>query len=126
MPDKILIGIEAVKKEYRRVKLQYGDYRGMKNKYELAEKLGINPMQILFYSNGGGQGEKTEIEVEIREEGDKVSSYVWTMKDLVDELKKAKHQCEIEIVAYRWNKIRTDRERIEGSEFIYKAKNPNE
>lgn len=116
---KILTNIEAVKDAFRFAKVKYGDFRGLKNRFELAEKFGIEPLQVLFYSNGGHGKERVEIEVSIREnENDTAPDHVWSIRDLVEELKDIK-KCEIEIVAYKWNKWRTERNRIQGEEYIY-------
>lgn len=49
--NKSIIGLENIKDEFRKLKLKFGDFRGLKNKFELAEKFEINTLQIFYYSN---------------------------------------------------------------------------
>jgi hypothetical protein len=119
---KTLKGIEAVKDAYRRMKIKCGDHRGMKNRFKLAERFGINPQMVMFNSIAPNHGEKVEIEVSISDPKYDSPTYVWKLSDLIVELKDIK-TCEISITAYRWNKLRTDRNRIERTDYIYEAKN---
>lgn len=122
---KTVIGIKALKDEYLKAKLNSGDLRGLKNRFELASKYGIDEMKIMYLSAGGkgynSEG-KCELEITVAENEDDLNGYpVWNWKDLKTGVEK-KSNCYIEIKCNLWNKYNTDvNERKPIAEFYYKT-----
>lgn len=109
---KTVIGLNNLKDEFRKAKIQCGDLRGLKNKFELSERFGINPMQTYFFATSSNGGERYELVVE----GD-VNSY--TLKELIQDVKGLNKPIEISFVCLTWNKLRTDAKRKTIIEITY-------
>ncbi len=108
-------GIEALKNQYRKAKIMCGDFRGLKNKVELAELNGINPMQIIFMSMGGAKGRigqdigKVEVITEVFESEDSAGWMEYNMKNFIENIKTYTGKVRIEFTCNEWNKTGTDR-----------------
>lgn len=119
---RTVIGLENLKNEFRKAKLSCGDLRGLKNRFSLSEKLGINSFQTYYYSVGGNGGERMELTADcygLNKQGD---IYAYTMKDLIDDIKEEIGEFEINLVCLKWNKQRTDADRKTIETFLYKNK----
>ncbi len=110
---KKVIGISALKKEYRKAKIMCGDFRGIKNKFEFDDT--INPMETMFMAMGGAKGRigdevgKVEVITEVYEDG---NSSGWTecnMKDFLKNIKTYSNPVIVEFTCNEWNKLGTDR-----------------
>jgi hypothetical protein len=116
--NKTIKGIENLKDEFRRAKLIVGDLRGLKNRFQLAQRLGINQLQTYFYAAGGNGENRMEVYADItplpQKEG-KVQYSFWSysIKEMVEEIRTS-YEVEFEIDFYycKWNKKRTDADRI--------------
>jgi|HubBroStandDraft_3_1064219.scaffolds.fasta_scaffold08371_7 hypothetical protein len=112
---KQIVGIENLKDEWRIAKLKNGDLRGLKNRFALAERLGINKLQTYYFAAGGLGDERVEIYAETD------SGCHYSLKDLIDEVS-SRGQVVIQLCSATWNKERTDATRKNiGDEFLYKT-----
>ncbi len=113
---EVIQGIEALKNQYRKAKVMCGDFRGLKNKVELAELNGINPMQIIFMSMGGAKGRigqdigKVELITEVFESEDSAGWMEYNMKGFIENIKTYTGKVRIEFTCNEWNKTGTDRD----------------
>lgn len=123
-PVKTIVGLEALKDEFRRAKLKAGDMRGLKNAFQLSERLGVSTLQTFFYKAGGGNfgGTRAEVYADFCRKGDSSTSWAYSMKDLVEEIRADKaNEFEVTFYVATWNRDRTDAERKRISEdFIFK------
>lgn len=117
-----IIGIEALKDEFRKAKLKCGDMRGLKNSFELSEKFGIPALQTFFYKMGGNGGQRMELTADCYSIESSLSIYAYTMTQLVEEIKNETEAYEVNLICLVWNKKRTDADRKTISTFIYSNK----
>lgn len=105
---KMIKGIENLKDEWRKAKIACGDFRGLSNRFELAERFKINPTQILFDSVS--KINSKEITGEIRSAFDyEVGESVYNLSGLIEAIKQASDtKFEICIYCLTWNKYHTD------------------
>jgi hypothetical protein len=116
-----IIGIEALKDEYRKAKLKTGDLRGLKNRFALSKRLGINQMQTWYYSVSGNGDKRAEVYADVYRDGDSIGWY-YSLKDLIESLG-GPGEITISIEVAMWNKERTDADRTTViPEFIFKFK----
>lgn len=117
-----IIGIENLKDQYRKAKLMCGDLRGLKNRFDLSEKLGINSLQTYYNSVSTHGGERFELVANCTEQGTGSNVNEYTMKDLIEPMKKWPGVYEVELECLTWNKRRTDARRRTVLNFIFKNK----
>lgn len=121
-----ITGIKNLQDEWRKLKLKVGDLRGMKNRFNISQKLGVPALQTFFYSMGGNGKERMEVWADISYDENSTGWRVYNMKDLLQEVKEAKeknHSClYIQLGYIKWNEHRTDGDHINGKEFIFKLK----
>jgi len=116
MNTEIIKGIEALKNQYRKAKIMCGDFRGMRNKIEIAENNGINPMQVMFMAMGGAKGRigqdvgKVEVITEVYEHEDSAGWVEYNMADFLKNIKTYTGKVRIEFTCNEWNKKGTDRD----------------
>lgn len=122
--QKVIVGYELLKDEFRKAKVKVGDLRGLKNAFQLAAKFGLNEMEVAFFKCGGLAGLRMEVYASIMPVGSTSLSSYWcySMRDMIEELKSnSENEFEIEIYYCKWNKERTDADRIRVTqEFIFK------
>lgn len=113
-----LKNIEAVRDEYRKAKLQCGDLKGLKNRFQLANRLGIEPLHTYYVSVSP---QRTEVTASIYSPAKKAFiAHAYTMKGLIDELKDLESgEYEITLECCTWNKEKTDADRKTIKEFGY-------
>jgi hypothetical protein len=118
----VVIGIEALKDKFRAAKLKCGDLRGLKNKFELSEKLGIPALQTYYYASGGNGGERAELTADCYSEESDRTIHAYTMKGLVEDIRAESETYEVNLICLMWNKQRTDANRKTIDTFLYKNK----
>jgi len=119
---KTITTIEALKDEFRKVKLQVGDLRGLKNRFELSERLGIAGLHTFYYSMGGNGKERSEVYADITPKGQKSSFWSYSMKEMLIDIENCcENEFEIQMCNARWNSERNEAKRSDiGFPFIYK------
>lgn len=118
----VLTGYRELLDEFRKAKLKAGDLRGFKNPVSLAEKFGLNTMQVAFVVCGGNGKERMEVYAEITPKGYESSYWVYSMGELLADLKSTEStEFEIGFHVAKWNEHRTDADRKRlTSDFIFK------
>lgn len=117
---KQVIGIESLKDEWRIAKLKSGDLRGLKNRFALSKRLGINQMHTWFHAVGGNGKERIEVYAEVYIDGQDCG-WQYSLKDLLVTIDNPEGPVVIQLCAARWNKERTDATRTTITpEFLYK------
>lgn len=117
-----IIGINALKDEFRKGKLRCGDLRGLRNRFELSAKFGVAALQTYFYSNVGSGNERMELTADCYALDGQCDVHAYTMSGLVDDIKTEPGLFEVHLICLKWNKYRTDADRKEISIFLYKNK----
>lgn len=113
MEKETIIGIEALKDKFRWAKLMVGDLRGLKNRFALGERLGVSGLQTFFHAVGGNGEYRMEVYVDIMPKGTTNSFWCYSIKDMVEEIMDSKEtEFEVEFHYCKWNKARTDADRI--------------
>ena len=114
--------INKLADKYRWAKLKFGDYRGMKNKFELAKKLGIAQMEVAYYSMGGMGKKIVEISFEMNSEDlSTLYEYGYSLTELLKALKENKdNSFNLTLTAVVWNEKRTEADRKNVYECEYK------
>jgi hypothetical protein len=113
---EIIQGIENLKNQYRKAKVMAGDYRGIKNRFKIAEDNGMNATKILFESLGGMKGRigqdigLVEVITEVYENEDSVGDTFYRMADFLKDIKTYAGQVRIVFTCNEWNKTGTDRD----------------
>lgn len=116
-----VIGIENLKDQFRRAKIMCGDLRGLKNRFELSEKFGIDPMQTYFYATASSE-ERAELTADCYGNDGQGNIHDYTMSGLVEQMKNETGEFEVNLVCLVWNKYRTDAKRKTVSTFLYSNK----
>ena len=118
---RIVRGLENLKDEFRKAKLNCGDLRGLKNRFQISERLGVNQLQTFFFAAGGGDGLPTEIEVEIARNKYDSGFHEYSMKDMVSEVKNRNDRMYITLHARTYtSKHKTDSNSKTVAEFYYR------
>jgi hypothetical protein len=106
---KIVIGIEALKDEFRKAKIVQGDFRGLKNKFQLGARFGVPGLQTYYQS---AVKEFSEVYADVYSNDQEVGS-CFTMKDLIKEVEELSpgNQITVQLRVIKWNRQRTDADR---------------
>ena len=115
-----IIGYDNLKDEYLKAKLECGDFRGLSNKFELAQKFNINPLQI-YFNSCTSTDLRFEMIPEIAYEENENGFCEYNMKNFFRELKfEDRNTFYITFTCLKWNKYRTDADRKTIKEFCFK------
>lgn len=119
--NKVIVGIENLKDEFRRAKLKVGDLRGLKNRFDLSKRLGVAPLHTFFFSMGGNGKERCEVYAEITPIGKDTSLTVYSIKEMVEEINGwNENEFEVQFCNARWNQHRTDANRSNLEVFTFR------
>ena len=127
MEQRVIVGVENLKDEFRKYKLKTGDLKGLKNKFALSERLGIPALSTFFYLAGGNGKKKPEVYADIQAKSWTNSFWVYSMKELIEEIESVEdNEFEIQLCLAMWNEHRTDADRSNLTQpFIFKKVTDN-